>query len=66
MIARIFRLEMETASPHLNKYDRFCAQRGLTPGDPASFERYLADSAQFAPRRAGDHQSPSHPAADQR
>ncbi|MCC6800992.1 MAG: metallophosphoesterase family protein [Anaerolineae bacterium] len=66
VIARIFRLEMETASPHLNRYDRFCAQRGLTPGDPASFERYLADSAQFAPRRAGDHQSPSHPAADQR
>lgn len=66
VIARVFRLEIETASPHLNRYDRFCEERGLSPGDPASFEHYLAQSARSAPRQAPGHQPPAHPAADQR
>lgn len=66
VIARVFRLEIETAAPHLNHYDRFCSRRGLAPGDLASFEQYLAHSARSAPRQPASPQPPAHPAADQR
>lgn len=68
VIARVFRLEVETASPHLNNYDRFCARRGLSPTDPASFDRYRAHAASrpvAQPAPANDV-PPAHPGADQR
>ena len=67
VIARVFRLEVETASPHLNNYDRFCTRHGLSPIDSASLERYRAHAASRPTRRhAATDIQPLHPGADQR
>jgi len=71
VIARIFRLELETASPHLNNYDRFCTERRLAPNDPASFEQYVRHARAHPAHRlmrapGAAYAPPGHSAADQR
>lgn len=67
VIARVFRLEVETASPHLNHFDRFCTRHGLPHTELASFERYLAHIASHPhPQHSVAEAPPTHPSADQR
>lgn len=63
-VARVFRLEIETASPHLMNFDDFCQRHGLPPNAMSSFEQYLAHIASRP--AAHQHAAPVHPAADQR
>lgn len=63
-VACVFRLEIETASPHLNNFDRFCERHGLPHNAMSSFEQYRAHAA--SRRAAHGHAAPLHPAADQR
>lgn len=58
VVARVFRLELETALPHLLRYERFCEQHGLNPTAADSFEHYRARHTSAAHPRLAAIQTP--------